>query len=330
MIVIFAREDDRHAVTVSSILRRDHRQDVTIVDLSLFPTIMRVAFTFADRGGGGSFVDRNGRRIHLEAVTAYWWRRPQGIQYDARLADPQVREFALRECVSGLHGLLRCWPGLWMNDIENDQNADYKPRQLATMDRLGLKHPETLITNDPDEVRAFFDRHDGEVVYKAFNQSGVMWVPTRRLVRADLAALHALQFGPVIFQRFIDGSRDIRVTVVGERVFATEFVIGDADCVDHRLIMSSLPCVAHVLPPSVEAEALRLVRAHGLEYGSIDLRITPNGTYVFFEINTAGEFLYLEERTAQPIAAAVASHLAGGRLACTGNPVKVTAFAEEA
>ena len=330
MIVIFAREDDRHAVAVSSILRRDHGQEATIVDLSLFPTIVRVAFTFARRGGDGSFVDRGGRRICLDTVTAYWWRRPQGLQYDARLADQRVREFAMRESLSGLHGLLRCWPGLWMNDIENDQNADYKPRQLATMERLGLKVPETLITNDPNEARAFFDRHDGEVVYKAFNQSGVMWVPTRRLLRADLAALPALEFAPVIFQRFVDGSQDIRVTVVGERVFATEFVIGDADCIDHRLVMSSLPCVAHVLPPNVEADAVRLVRALGLEYGSIDLRISPNGTYVFFEINTAGEFLYLEDRTRQPIAAAVAAHLAGGRPACAGEPLKFPALAEEA
>jgi glutathione synthase/RimK-type ligase-like ATP-grasp enzyme len=51
----------------------------------------------------------------------------------------------------------------------------------------------------------------------------------------------------------------------------------------------------------------------GLEYGGIDFRLTPDGQYIFFEINTAGEFLYLEDRTGQPIADTMAAHLAGGK-----------------
>ena len=47
----------------------------------------------------------------------------------------------------------------------------------------------------------------------------------------------------------------------------------------------------------------------GLVYGAIDLRRTPAGDYVFLEVNTAGEFLFVEERTGQPIAAAVADWL---------------------
>jgi glutathione synthase/RimK-type ligase-like ATP-grasp enzyme len=48
----------------------------------------------------------------------------------------------------------------------------------------------------------------------------------------------------------------------------------------------------------------------GLEYGAIDLRLTREGRYVFFEINPAGEFLYIEEMTGQKISATLASHLA--------------------
>ena len=48
----------------------------------------------------------------------------------------------------------------------------------------------------------------------------------------------------------------------------------------------------------------------GLVYGAIDLRRTPEGEHVFLEINTAGEFLFVEERTGQPIARAVADWLA--------------------
>jgi glutathione synthase/RimK-type ligase-like ATP-grasp enzyme len=48
----------------------------------------------------------------------------------------------------------------------------------------------------------------------------------------------------------------------------------------------------------------------GLVYGAIDMRRTPDGEYVFLEVNTAGEFLFIEDRTGQPISSAVAKWLA--------------------
>jgi len=117
----------------------------------------------------------------------------------------------------------------------------------------------------------------------------------------------------VIFQRLIEGIRDIRVTVVGNQLFATEFVIENADCIDHRLLLETTRCAPHRLPAVVEQQVIRLVRDLKLEYGSVDLRMTDAGQYFFFELNTAGEFLYIEERTGQPISAAVAAHLAAGR-----------------
>jgi len=47
----------------------------------------------------------------------------------------------------------------------------------------------------------------------------------------------------------------------------------------------------------------------GAVYGAIDLRLTPEGQYVFLEINPAGQFLYVEYSTGQPIAAALAKAL---------------------
>jgi hypothetical protein len=316
VIVIFAREDDRHANAVAAILGRDHHQDTVILDLSFFPGSNRLASLFKHDRQTILFTDRRGRRIDLMAVRSFWWRRPQSLLPDPMIVDPQAQHFALQESLSALYGILRCCPGLWVNDIEHDQNADFKPRQLAAMRCLGLSVPETLITNDPDEARSFFARHEGNVIYKAFNQRGLIWLPTRRFTAADLVHLHQLPCAPVIFQRYIEGNRDIRVTVAGNAVHATEFMIEDTEHVDHRLIMGSTVCSAHYLPLPVERDVIALVRALGLEYGSVDLRLTPSGEYVFFEINTAGEFLYIEDRTGQPIAAAVAAHLASGRSAC--------------
>ncbi|HEX8894260.1 MAG TPA: hypothetical protein VF783_13095 [Terriglobales bacterium] len=69
----------------------------------------------------------------------------------------------------------------------------------------------------------------------------------------------------------------------------------------------------HVLPSGVENRLLLLMRRMGLEYGAIDLRLTPEGKYVFLEINPAGQFLWIEEATGQKISDAIAAHLITGR-----------------
>jgi glutathione synthase/RimK-type ligase-like ATP-grasp enzyme len=67
----------------------------------------------------------------------------------------------------------------------------------------------------------------------------------------------------------------------------------------------------------VELPALWIRRLHdlmrhlGLVYGAIDLMRTADGDYVFLEINPAGEWLFVSERSGQPITEAMADHLIG-------------------
>ena len=65
----------------------------------------------------------------------------------------------------------------------------------------------------------------------------------------------------------------------------------------------------HDLPPQIAAKLKELMHRLGLVYGAIDLRLTPEGQYVFLEINPAGQFLYIEYATGHPIAAALARAL---------------------
>ena len=57
----------------------------------------------------------------------------------------------------------------------------------------------------------------------------------------------------------------------------------------------------HVLPNKMERRLILLLRNLGLHYGCIDLRQRPDGTYVFLEVNPAGQFLFIEIDTGQPL-----------------------------
>jgi hypothetical protein len=52
------------------------------------------------------------------------------------------------------------------------------------------------------------------------------------------------------------------------------------------------------------------MRRLGLVYGAIDMRRTPDGSYVFLEVNPSGQFLFIEELTAQPLTTSLARLLA--------------------
>ena len=58
------------------------------------------------------------------------------------------------------------------------------------------------------------------------------------------------------------------------------------------------------------AALLALRRRLGLWYGAIDLRRAPDGEFVFLEINPAGQWLFVEYATGQPIAQELAALLA--------------------
>jgi len=55
----------------------------------------------------------------------------------------------------------------------------------------------------------------------------------------------------------------------------------------------------------VQELCIRLVERLGLCYGAIDMILTPDGRYVFLEINPSGQYAWIEMQTGLPISAAI-------------------------
>ena len=119
-----------------------------------------------------------------------------------------------------------------------------------------------------------------------------------------------MRYAPVIFQEHIPAVVDLRVTIVGDELFAAE--IGSqktAYPVDFRMDMDRAEVRAHKLPDEIERRLHALMDTAGIVYGAADLRLTPEGEYVFLEINPAGQWLFVERLTGQPITAALCAYL---------------------
>jgi len=312
-VLIVSNFSDGHARAVISELH-ERGARVQLLDLADYPG--KLALTLAFDGGNRRFQLRRpgGGQLDLDEVRAVWWRRPSEFGLPNTLRDPACRRLALSESTTAFHGLFEAMDALWINPPVLDAAASHKPYQLALAQRLGLEIPQTMMTSDPDEAREFWRACEGDVIYKQFIALPEAWSETRRLGEAETkAADAAIRLAPVIFQRHVAAVADLRVTIIDEEVFAAAVDVRDlAYDVDVRLNLDAKH-VAHNLPDDIANKLRALMRHLGLMYGAIDLRLTNDGRYVFLEINPAGQFLYIEQQTGQPIAAKLAGTLAGGR-----------------
>ena len=91
---------------------------------------------------------------------------------------------------------------------------------------------------------------------------------------------------------------ELRVTVIGDELFAAEILSQEhaETVVDWRRFDVPVTWRRAELPDSVAAQCLALTRGYGLNFGAVDLVSTPDGRYVFLEINPNGQFLFVQER----------------------------------
>lgn len=309
-VLIVATEEDVHTrAVVEQLQARDGR--VAVADLSRFPQQADMSLHFTCCGQRDLSLRVGEEPLDLAEVGSVWWRRPQQPLVDPAIHRETHRMFAANEVHEALSGLWHALDVFWINDPARDHVAHRKVGQLRVAHEVGLRIPDTLITNNPDRARAFIDaRGYTRVIYKAFSALPEEWRETRLLRPEELALLDNVRYAPVIFQEYVEAVYDLRITVVGERVFAAAIHSQEtAYPVDFRMDMANARVEAVELPEEVSDKLLALMARMGLVYGAIDMRLRPDGEYVFLEINPAGQFLFIEQETDQPIAAAIAETL---------------------
>jgi glutathione synthase/RimK-type ligase-like ATP-grasp enzyme len=310
VILIVSHPGDDHAVAVLGELSR-RRHPVTLVDTARFPSDATLTQRFASDGPGYR-LQLDGREVDLSACRVGWWRRPQPFTLHEGIAS-DAASFAYTECHEAVAGLWAALDLTWVNPPELDEVAHHKPYQLAAAIEVGLPVPRTLITNDPEEAGRFARELGLErTVYKTFLATEEHWRETRVLRAEEVVMLDRVALAPVIFQEFVPAVCDIRVTAIGDRLFATAISApADGYEIDYRMELGAAIYEATELPHETEELLHALMRRLGLVFGAIDLRRTPEGEHIFLEVNPAGEWRFVEERSGQPLTEAMADLLIG-------------------
>ena len=184
------------------------------------------------------------------------------------------------------------------------QSNASKPSQLQTIGAAGFQVPATLVTSSAEEAESFWQNY-GRVIYKSI--SGVRSI-VRELEATAARRLPMITSLPVQFQEYIPGV-DIRVHVVGGQCFPARI---ESTGIDYRYAHrdGEEPKLEGTnLPQAIADRCVALARTMELPLAGIDLRLTPQGTYVCLEVNPMPAYTYYEDHTGLPIGEAIASLL---------------------
>jgi glutathione synthase/RimK-type ligase-like ATP-grasp enzyme len=300
--------------------------------LQMFPTsrFPPAGLSMSPGTASGALALTRGR-LSLDDVSAVFYRCDCATLRLPDTMDPEHRRLCFEAVRVSVEGLRAALPVPWLDDPFDVHRADNKPMQLAAARRVGLATPRTLITNRPSDVRAFARSCGGEIIVKMVTSTGWLEVDgdlqrihTNVVSEKELASLEGLEQSPMIFQERVPKAIELRVTAVGRRFFtaSVDSQRAAASQVDWRRDQASIAWTwkPHRLPRTIAARLRALLACFSLRFAAIDMIVTPDGRYVFLELNPFGDYAGLERFLGFPISDAIAELLVPRRARTRATP----------
>lgn len=264
----------------------------------------------------------------LTSIRSIWIRKPSILHGLRGRVAPHYYDYcssALEAHAKSLYTLLS--DKFWVSDYHAILKASYKPAQIEVAYKIGFNVPDTLFTSSPATAKKFIRSHE-RVITKTLSRAPaknskdipLLFLATD-LTGKTAIDLSGLSVAPAIFQEAIDSAGDIRVTVIGDEVFAAMLrpkqgnkkSKGIQDWYKYDNIHTggeATEILPHVLPAHIHDKCIAHARHFSLQYSAIDLILDKEGRYWFLENNPNGQWAYIEAATEQPIGKSMARLLA--------------------
>ncbi|MFC0313698.1 hypothetical protein ACFQNE_07205 [Gordonia phosphorivorans] len=208
----------------------------------------------------------------------------------------------------------------WMNRIES-RFARSKVHQLRLAAELRIPIPETLVSSDPNQIRAFARTHRVSGIITKLIAPTPSRVPNGEEqfsiftteIDPDEVGDSALSSAVAIYQPKVRKTREARAIVVGNEVVCCAFDTQQSaqTALDwRRYDFDAVPHYSIDLPSEFADRLVELVARLGLIYAAIDVAELPDGSWLMFEVNPAGQWAWLEELGGVPVGRTIAKWLA--------------------
>jgi MvdD family ATP-grasp ribosomal peptide maturase len=319
-VLIITKSDDNESVERVTQAIEERGGKAFRFDTDRFPTEVRLIAQYGNDSTRLVLASEQAE-LDLQEVSAIWHRRVNTGGDIPKTLDPQMRSASVGESRATAAGMLASIKAFRMDQVQNIRHAENKQLQLQVAREFNLDIPRTLITNDTEAVIEFAKSCENGLIAKmlsafAVYENGMERVVfTNRVTPQDLEDLSGLRLCPMTFQEMVPKAMELRVTVVGNDLFSASINSQSSERATHDWRRDGVGLLEewrhYDLPENIKERLLRLMDYFGLNYGAIDIIVTPDGRHVFLEVNPVGEFFWLERYPGLPISKAIADVLLG-------------------
>jgi glutathione synthase/RimK-type ligase-like ATP-grasp enzyme len=253
----------------------------------------------------------------LKKFTAVYYRRPELPDTPTTQLTPGERDFINNENAFTLEGIYKILDtAYWVSPLYAIREAENKIHQLLVAQSIGLSIPSSVITNSFENAHKFFRSKLSDCIIKPIktglieeaNGSSVVFTSQLSDFPTDR---EQIELCPVFLQSKISKKTDVRVTVVGNKIFATliHSQVHEETEVDWRKGENVLEHEVIELPEDLEQKCITLLKRLRLRYAAIDLIQDSDGAFIFLEINPNGQWAWIEKQTGQEISSEIVNLL---------------------
>jgi len=315
-ILIITHSRDNECVANVTRFLEEKNAEVIRFDVDYYPTGASLSTLFKD-GRLQILLQVGDKTIHLEDITAAWFRRAYRVGHELNtILDKEYLPATIGEVKHTLFGMIEGLECFQLGRPSLYRRLDSKEMQLKVAVACGLQIPATCISNDPAQVKAFIQSLGKPAISKMQSSFAIYRDDTEHVVFTnevspdDLGDVDSVQYCPMTFQEKIEKKLELRITIAGNDVYAFSIDSQKEDNAKTDWRKEGVTLInqwqPYTLPSAVEQSLLQLMDKLGLLYGAIDVIVTPDDQYYFLEVNAAGEFFWIDRLCEHKISESIA------------------------
>ncbi|MEZ0183130.1 MvdC/MvdD family ATP grasp protein [Flavobacterium oncorhynchi] len=259
-------------------------------------------------------------KIDLLKIKSVYYRRPKLPNIDHNDLTNGEKKFILNEISNYLEGLYKILKNaFWISSVFSIREAESKIHQLQVAKEIGLNIAPSLITNEKDFAIEFVNKF--ECIIKPIKTGFIEDQGNEKIIFTTLFTnkkeLERVKHCPTYFQKFVNKTTDIRVTVIGNKVFSAQILSQEhaETKVDWRRAETiKLKYEKIELSETLINLCIKLTKRLNLNFGAIDFVRDEVGNFVFLEINPNGQWAWIEKQLNYNLSYEISKLLIDGKI----------------
>jgi glutathione synthase/RimK-type ligase-like ATP-grasp enzyme len=205
-----------------------------------------------------------------------------------------------------------------MNPIRDSSIIDNKFYQLDLAEKIGFSVPPYINSNKKKELIEFI-RNNNPAAIKFMSQE-IYTMPdgtfkgiyVNKINEIDLNDFQETSENPITIQKYIRKSFEVRHTYVDGYHFSCKIesqksTISNVDW--RRYDIKNTPHIPIEAPDEIKKLVEELMNHSNLIYGAFDFIVDDDNKWWYLEVNTSGQWLWIEDLAGLPISGRIAEAL---------------------